>query len=217
MKELTKYNRVAGYLEKIYRLINERFFENALSIPVITIQSTPDAYGHVSINKRWDAGGEKKRELNIGAGTLNRPIEDITATLVHEMVHIFNSENNIKDTSRGNTYHNKKFKEAAEARGLIIEHHDKYGWTITSPADDLIQACIDWDLVDIRINRIEMYGIPVIGGTGGKISGDERPKAKSSTRKYQCPKCGDSVRATKAVNIMCCSGKHDQPYVMSEV
>ena len=31
MKELTSYNRVAGYLNKIFDLLNEEFFENVLS------------------------------------------------------------------------------------------------------------------------------------------------------------------------------------------
>ena len=32
MKELTSYNRVAGYLNKVFDLLNTEFFENALSI-----------------------------------------------------------------------------------------------------------------------------------------------------------------------------------------
>ena len=31
MKELTSYNRVAGYLNKVFDLLNAEFFENALS------------------------------------------------------------------------------------------------------------------------------------------------------------------------------------------
>ena len=49
MKELTSYNRVAGYLNKIFDLLNSRFFESELSRPTITIQSTPKAYGHFSL------------------------------------------------------------------------------------------------------------------------------------------------------------------------
>ncbi|MBE6898054.1 MAG: SprT-like family protein, partial [Ruminococcaceae bacterium] len=30
MKQLTSYNRVAGYLNKIFDLLNEEFFENEL-------------------------------------------------------------------------------------------------------------------------------------------------------------------------------------------
>ena len=39
MKELTSYNRVAGYLNKIFDLLNAEFFESTLSRPTITIQS----------------------------------------------------------------------------------------------------------------------------------------------------------------------------------
>lgn len=51
MKELTSYNRVAGYLNKIFDLLNASYFENALSRPTITIQSTPKAYGHFSLRE----------------------------------------------------------------------------------------------------------------------------------------------------------------------
>ena len=51
MKELTSYNRAAGYLNKIFDLLNNRFFEGALSRPTITIQSTPRAFGHFSLRE----------------------------------------------------------------------------------------------------------------------------------------------------------------------
>ena len=80
MKQMTEYNRASGYLNKIFALLNEKYFESALSKPVITIQSTPKAYGHVSVCDRWISDDKGRKELNIGAGTLNRPIEDIIPT-----------------------------------------------------------------------------------------------------------------------------------------
>ena len=56
MKQLTSYNRVAGYLNKLFDLLNQRFFESALSRPTITIQSTPRAYVHVLLGKHADTG-----------------------------------------------------------------------------------------------------------------------------------------------------------------
>ena len=50
MKQLTSYNRVAGYLNKVFDLLNAEYFESALSRPTITIQSTPRAYGHFTLN-----------------------------------------------------------------------------------------------------------------------------------------------------------------------
>lgn len=51
MKQLTSYNRVAGYLNKVFDLLNAEFFESELSRPTITIQSTPKAYGHFSLRE----------------------------------------------------------------------------------------------------------------------------------------------------------------------
>ena len=138
MKQLTSYNRAAGYLNKIFDLLNEEYFESTLSRPTITIQSTPKAYGHFSLREdTWISKLGGTHEINIGAGTLSRDIELVCATLLHEMVHYYNYINGIQDCSRGGTYHNKRFKAAAEARGLIDDHSDKYGWSHTSPGDSL--------------------------------------------------------------------------------
>ena len=127
MKELTTYNRVAGYLNRIFDLLNEAFFESSLSRPTITIQSAPKAYGHFSLrDDTWISKNGASHEINIGAGTLARPIEDVAATLLHEMVHYYNYVNGIQDCSRGNTYHNRRFRDCAMAHGLNVDHHPTY-------------------------------------------------------------------------------------------
>ena len=91
MKQLTSYNRVAGYLNKVFDILNAEFFECELSRPTITIQSTPKAYGHFSLREdTWVSKIGGTHEINIGAGTLSRPIEEVAATLLHEMVHYYN-------------------------------------------------------------------------------------------------------------------------------
>ena len=126
MKQLTSYNRAAGYLNKIFDLLNDEFFESALSRPVLTIQSTPRAYGHFTLREdTWLSKNGASHEINIGAGTLARPIEEVAATLLHEMVHYSNYVNGVQDCSRGGTYHNKRFKASAESHGLIVNHSDR--------------------------------------------------------------------------------------------
>ena len=205
MKELTSYNRVAGYLNKIFDLLNEEYFESSLSRPTITIQSTPKAYGHFSLNKdTWISKLGGTHEINIGAGTLARPIEEVVATLLHEMIHYFNFIMGIQDCSRGNTYHNRRFKDAAEARGLIITHSEKYGYAHTAPSDELLEFCLRFGLTEILINRNEQTYFRVGGGSGAHsgASGTVTPRT-SSTRKYICPCCRMSVRATRTVRIAC--------------
>ncbi len=209
MKETTRMSRTAGYLEKIFRALNAEFFTGEeVQEPIITVQNTPDAYGHVTVAKTWSVKDDQRHELNIGAGTLNRPIENVCATMLHEMVHLYNMEHGVQDTSRGDSYHNKKFRDEAEKRGLHIEHHDKYGWTITSPGEKLLDFIIEKGWTEIDINRGTWFVFTGTGAgapQGGTVSPTppKAPRKPSSTRKLQCPKCGNSVRATKDVRIMC--------------
>ena len=204
MKQLTSYNRAAGYLNKIFDLLNAAYFESALSRPTITIQSTPKAYGHFSLkDDTWISAIGSTHEINIGAGTLARPIEEVVATLLHEMVHYFNYNNGVQDCSRGNTYHNRRFKAAAEARDLCVMHSDKYGWSHTEPTEALLNFVIENGLTDILLNRNEFAAFRITGTgahNGTVFTGGAKP---SSSRKYICPCCGNSVRATKTVRIAC--------------
>ena len=205
MKQTIKTSRTAGYLEKLFRTLNERYFDNTIEEPIITIQSTPRAYGHVTVSKAWHkANGDERHELNIAAGTLDRPIEEIVSTLLHEMVHLMNLQNGVQDCSRGGTYHNRKFKAAAEACDLHIDYDERIGWSVTSPTEALIDFIIEEGWEDICMSRED----GCISRTPGRGSPDRTPTTpttpkKSSTRKYICPGCKLSVRATREVNIIC--------------
>ena len=119
------------------------------------------------------------------------------------MVHYYNYTLGVQDCSRCNTYHNRRFKDAAEARGLAVEHSGKYGWAHTAPTEELLDFIIENGLTDILISRNEFTGFQMTGT--GAHSGAEGTLTRktSSTRKYVCPCCGSSVRATKNVNIGC--------------
>jgi hypothetical protein len=206
MKQLTNVQRATNYLVHVFRLVNSELFDNELEEPSITIQSTVRAYGHVSVSKVWYNGEKATHELNIGAESLNRPIENVVSTLVHEATHLLAMQKGIKDTSNNNMYHNRKFKELAEAHGLIINHDPKYGWTITEPSERIIDFCIENGLEDIQISRMTDYGFGGYGlggkaGNGGMVP--PTPKKPSNSRKYICPKCGAIIRATREVHMIC--------------
>ncbi len=207
MKEIVKTSRLAGQLEKLFRMMNEDFFDGQLEMPIITIQSTPRAYGHYSVSPIWTVNGEEmKHEINIGAGTLDRDIEYTIATLLHEMCHMYNDTVlNVQDCSRGGTYHNKQFKIAAENVGLIVTKSDKYGWAHTAPSDMLIEWILNNDIQEIKINRNEPSGIRITGGNNtGNSSGQTIGRSSNShSIKYVCPCCGQIARTTKIANLIC--------------
>ena len=147
---------------------------------------------------------DKTYEMNISAETLNYPIEEVIDTLLHEMCHLYCRENNIKEVSRGGKYHNKRFKEVAEAHGLTCVPCGQYGWN-TTPGDNLVEYALNKGWNEILLGRNTLPPAMRTGATGTAQPGAATPGGKrpSSTRKVICPKCGQSVRATKKVNIIC--------------
>lgn len=184
-----KMSEVTDFLETAYGVLNQKYFEGKLPFVVITVQSSPKTYGTYTPWDSWKGEDKGYKEINISAETLNRSVDDTIATLIHEMVHFYCHINHIKDTSRNNTYHNKNFKREAEQRGLIIEYDPKIGYSITSPSESLVAFVEEqgWNSIDIA-------RIALAGRSGGK---------KANVRKYLCPECKCSVRATKEVNIGC--------------
>jgi hypothetical protein len=196
-------------LQRMFRLLNKTYFNDELERPVITIltDSTSGAYGWISVHKVWSSKDNAWfREINLCAEYLNRPPEQVVTTLMHEMCHLLNIQRGVQDTSRAGTYHNREFKDAAEARDLIVEKDARYGYCVTKPSAGftaLVQkhcraGCF-------KLERIKTYrdGTPKVTKTGS--DGKERTvtRSKQSSRKYLCPECGVTVRATKEVNVKC--------------
>ena len=188
-------SEATAFLENAYVALNKKFFGGELPPVIITIQSSPRAYGHYTTwENTWVGEGQGFHEINIGAETLDRDASEVLATLSHEMCHHYCAVNNIKDTSRGGTYHNKTFKEVAEGTGAILVDYDpRIGYSPTRPTDALIAFIEEQGWTGVNLSRQSILGLP-----GGKGRG-----RSNGVRKYVCPNCHCSVRATKAVNIGC--------------
>lgn len=183
---------VIGTLEKLFDKFNDDIYQGELEKPIISVSpdTTSGAYGWVTSWKAWDNYGQGRYEINLCAEHLNRPFAEICETLLHEMVHLYNLQHEIKDTSRGGKYHNMKFKKEAEKRLLDVDKDSKYGFCHTSLNEDGKAYIESLDAVNFPLYRIPPT----------KVASGSR---KSSSRKYICPTCGLSIRATKDVNIMC--------------
>ena len=202
-------------LEYGFEVLNKVYFNNELPPIVISIMSSPKSNGHFTCGKVWRAEETLMHEINISAEHLDRPIENIMATLQHEMVHYYCQINGISDTCQYGRYHNGNFKREAEARGLMISRANGIGWSVTQPSESFIEVLKEHGIEKpIDINRdglaVDIAGILGILGKGGNdgngVAGTQtiQPKyPKQSTRKYQCPCCGNSFRATKEINVLC--------------
>lgn len=203
---------VINQLESLFSKFNDRFYKGELPKPIITVSpdTTKGAYGWCT---SWKAWGNKEGatmdegyyEINLCAEYLSRPIELVAETLLHEMVHLYNLQQKVQDTSRNGTYHNKRYKEAAEKHGLTVEKDAKYGWTKTSLNDEA-KAFV----ASLQNTKFELFRkrLPKIG----------KESKKSNSKKYVCPCCGTIVRATKEVSIICgiCFSPDTDPIYLEE-
>lgn len=188
-------SEIVSKLESLFDMLNGLYFEGNLPRPIITVQSTPKFYGHCSTKKIWKKGAdgenEGQYEINIGAEFLNRPSEYTAATMLHEMVHLYCRENDIEETCQNGRYHNKRFKEECEARGLTIEYDRTNGYSTSLPSESFVE--------NLRSNGYVLK-VPFARHT---IEKEKKKAERNKAIKYVCPICGQTVRSTQELNLIC--------------
>lgn len=185
-----KMSDTVKILENLFDSLNAIYFDNKLPKPVITVQSTPKAYGHCSVKKIWKSESEANYEINIGAEFINRPIEQTAATLCHEMVHLYCRENDITETCQNGRYHNKTFKTEAEARDLQIDYDRAIGYSLTSPTETFT-------------NKLHESGFDMSIKFARIMTAKKPSSNRVKTHKYVCPCCSQAVRTTSELFLKC--------------
>jgi len=154
------YVQIVNILNKAFEHFNELYCENFLKRPLITILSRGRraCLGWHWKNK-WDYQGSLHTEIMIAAETLDRPIQDILETLLHEMAHLHNSQNNVPDCNAAQ-YHNKNFKKVAESIFYLeVQKMPQRGYAFTKlsqKSEDDVRNFIDKEVIsDFRLKRIE--------------------------------------------------------------
>lgn len=208
-KQIVSMARLTGQLERMFRALNHDFYHNELETPILTVTPTTKAYAHYTPWNAWQSNEEHKREINISSAYLDRPLEYICASLLHEMAHMYNDTVlGVQDTSRSGTWHNRRFAETANAHGLICTKTDRHGMSDTSSV--LSDELIEWVLLHDEFREIEMCrivpGVPASGmgarsADGSSISA--KGTTKSNSRRFVCPKCGMIARTTRAARLIC--------------
>lgn len=181
-------------LELLFDYFNHKLFGRELPAVALTIQSQgrKNCYGWCSVGERWVCKEldlvVKWYEINLSAEYMDRGIEQVSATLIHEMVHLWNGINGINDCNPKTQNHNKHFKTKAEEVGLVVEKMDKKGWAITYLSDSLKELIKESKIEDV-FNCSRMVAEKV-------------EKEKKPVNKYVCG-CGIVMKSTKELDIIC--------------
>lgn len=196
IRKISTMAEMQAALQAAFNAINRDFYGGELEKVIITVKEGKKkaAFGWIETAKNWKQNGIDRHEINISADYIGeRTVAQTITTLMHEMVHLYNLQNGIKDTTRSGLYHNKKFKETAEAHGLKVEQASDIGWSLTTATPQTEK----WISDNVPIKQFGVY--KQVAEKDPKGGG----KSKQSSRKYICPKCGLIARLTKEAAIKC--------------
>jgi hypothetical protein len=190
-------------LHKAFDKANTVIFNNELPQVVLTMnpRGKSNSLGWFTVNPAWTNGNEEMHEINISPETLNRDYIEVIQTLIHEMLHLYNSVKGVKDTSRGNSYHNKKFLQSAIDHGFEYTHEapdSKIGYSQITFTQKTINMIKFWN-----IDKSAFTIIRKEFGTGAKA------KKPSNIIKWVCPGCGDIIRSSKPTIKAYCMNDED--------
>lgn len=203
IRTITTMAELSTQLMAAFNAINEHFYGGELEKPVITFKegARKQAYGWIETRKQWVQNKNERYEINISVDYIgSRSVTETIGTLMHEMAHLYNLMHDIKDTSRGGVYHNKRFKETAEAHGLIINQTEHIGWSLTTVPEET-QA---WIAENIHIKDINIYKRTAQAKECGGS------KKKGSMIKLVCPGCGAIARITSPNVHLSCMDCHKE-------
>lgn len=125
------YKALINELNRAFHHFNKELANGELKTPIINVlpRGRKKAYGWY-FNESWAQGEARLNEICICAETLDRELDQVLETLIHEMAHLSNAQKGIKDCN-AIQYHNREFKKAAEALGLIVERVQGKGFAKT--------------------------------------------------------------------------------------
>lgn len=132
----TKTENLSGIvsaLEQAHAMIQEK--TGAPRATILVTRKTGRTMGHFTHAKLWKAGDEAFHEIMISANYFERGARAVLGTLLHETAHSLDLQAGIQGVT-GDGYHNKKFKETAEALGLTITQAKGIGWSVTEVSDE---------------------------------------------------------------------------------
>lgn len=156
--------RTLAELERVYEAAAAAFDLDRHPRPRITIQTRGRRKTTLGWHWRnaWQPtesdGFSGVDEITIAAEALNRPVNDICSTLLHEMVHHAARWSGIIDVSGKGGYHNGKFKRRAEQAGMIVGPKQGHlGWNDVRPGPALARliAKLHLDETAFGLARIE--------------------------------------------------------------
>ncbi|MCB2062406.1 MAG: SprT-like domain-containing protein [Novosphingobium sp.] len=197
-------------LTRAYDHFNWVLFGNELPGCLITLQRKGRTYGYFCRDRFARQDGATCDEIALNpAYFAQQGAREVCATLVHEMVHLW--QYHFGQSGRGR-YHNRQWAEKMKSVGLYPSHTGQPGGRETG--DQMMDYIIEDGPLARAYAELEIGGFaiewqdsrrdadePPVGGTGTARPG--KPVKGGKRVKYTCPVCGLNAWARHQASIMC--------------
>lgn len=187
-------DKLINEMQKLYVTFNKDLFDNVLPSKIaITVEETKPGVLGLFQPHVFEHNAQKLHRIVISYARLNGKNDALALvkTLLHEMVHCYNFETDVKDVQRGGK-HNENFKNQCEKIGLSCDNYDaKLGYSDTEYTDQLK----DYVTKLIDIDAFEITCIPKV-----KKMRIIKPRPKFV---YTCSTCGEEFTSKKPLHVVC--------------
>lgn len=196
-------------LQLAYDVFNRALFGSALPDALITLQRRKGSFGFFAGGRFQNEDGRKADEIALNPSAfLDRSHRDVLATLVHEMVHLWQHHQGTPGRGR---YHNREW--AAKMAEIGLQPTDDGTPEGKPTGESVSHIIIDGGPFD-RFARaflgkgyaISWKEVPLkalsSSNEAADVQTDEPPKSGKRVR-YSCPNCGLNAWAKHEARLMC--------------
>jgi len=192
--------REYAMLQAAYDFFNAKFFDSRLPKVFFTIdwhnkKSNGYFCPHKLVNKEDAEAKAKASVIALNPDYLARDVYEVLATLVHEMCHVWEFEEFIKDPYKLTSYHSKRFEKRLSECNLkaVINNKSRSSCSTVIPDDGIFKG-----IADEYLKTKEFLSIASTNAikTEGDKAAEKKAKAKNKT-KYVCTGCETNLHCNE--------------------
>lgn len=187
-------------LQQAYDYFNQKLFDGDLADCIITLRNHGKRTLGLFHAEQWVHEDSTCHEIALAPAHLDRPLEDVFGTLVHEMCHLWQQDSG-KPSRNG--YHNKEWGDQMKAVGLYPSNTGKEGGKETG--QQMTHYTVEGGPFAVAFEKMpDAIRLPWIGVKPG-----EKEKKSPVKIKYQCPGCEACAWGKPDLSLVC--GNCDEP------
>jgi predicted SprT family Zn-dependent metalloprotease len=196
-------------LEAAFNHFNKELFGHRLPSVLFTLTRKRKAHGYFWAEQfKHRADGDSTHEISLNPDSMDRTLDAVLSTLVHEMTHLEQQEYGTPG-SKGN--HNREWVGLMERVGLIPSNTGEPGGKQTGrQMTHYVEA---GGAFEVSMHKLIADGFSLPYFTQPRAAAEK--KKDLSKVKFTCPCCGDKAWAKHSMRLVC--GECDEPMISEEV